>query len=52
MRRSLEMKRRPLSEADAGIIRLLGDDAAESVLEELPPGQRELVAEHVIQERP
>src|SRR5215210_8484275 len=40
MRRSLEMERRPVSEADAQMIRLLGDDAAESILAELPPGER------------
>ena len=52
MRRSLEMERRPVSEADAQMIRLLGDDAAESILAELPPGERDLIAEHVIGERP
>jgi RNA polymerase sigma factor (sigma-70 family) len=52
MRRSLEMERRPVSEADAEMIRVLGDDAAQSVLSELPPEQRRLVAAHVIDERP
>ena len=52
MRRSLEMERRPVSEADAEMIRMLGDDAARSVLSELPPEQRRLVAAHVIDERP
>jgi RNA polymerase sigma factor (sigma-70 family) len=52
MRRSLEMERRPVSEGDAEMIRMLGDDAAESVLSELPPEQRKLVAAHVIDERP
>ena len=52
MRRSLEMERRPVTEADAEMIRLLGDDAARSVLSELPPEQRRLVAAHVIDERP
>jgi RNA polymerase sigma factor (sigma-70 family) len=51
-RRSLEMERRPVSEADAEMIRMLGDDAARSVLSELPPEQRRLVAAHVIDERP
>ena len=32
MRRSLAMERRPVSDADAEMIRLLGDDAAQSVL--------------------
>ena len=52
MRRSLEMERRAVSEADAEMIRLLGDDAAESMLAELPPDQRELITGHVIEERP
>jgi RNA polymerase sigma factor (sigma-70 family) len=52
MRRSLEMERRPVSDADAEMIRMLGDDAARSVLSELPPEQRRLVAAHVIDERP
>jgi len=52
MRRSLAIERRPVSEVDAEMIRLLGDDAARSVLDELPPDQRRLVAAHVIDERP
>jgi RNA polymerase sigma factor (sigma-70 family) len=52
MRRSLEMERRDVSETDAEMIRMLGDDAAQSVLSELPPDQRGLVAAHVIDERP
>jgi RNA polymerase sigma factor (sigma-70 family) len=52
MRRSLEMERRRVSEADAEMIRLLGDDAAQSMLAELPPEQRALVAAHVVEERP
>ena len=52
MRRSLEMERRPVDEADAEMIRMLGDDAVRSVLSELPPDQRRLVASHVIDERP
>jgi RNA polymerase sigma-70 factor (ECF subfamily) len=51
-RRSLEMERRPVSEADAEMIRVLGDDTARSVLSELPPDQRALVRAHVIDERP
>ena len=31
---------------------MLGDDAVRSVLSELPPDQRRLVASHVIDERP
>jgi len=52
MRRSLEMERRPVTEADTEMIRVLGEDAARSVLSELPPEQRRLVAAHVIDERP
>ena len=52
MRRTLAMERRPVGEADAEMIRMLGDDAARSVLSELPPAQRRLVAAHVIDERP
>ena len=52
MRRSLEMERRRVSEADAEMIRMLGDDAAESILAELPPDQRGLIAAHVIDELP
>jgi RNA polymerase sigma-70 factor (ECF subfamily) len=52
MRRSLAIERRPLSDADAEMIRLLGDDAAQSVLEHLPPEQRAVVAAHVIDDRP
>jgi RNA polymerase sigma factor (sigma-70 family) len=52
MRRSLEIERRPVSEADKEMIRVLGDDAARAVLSELPPADRRLVAAHVIDERP
>ena len=52
MRRSLAIERRPVSEVDSEMIRMLGDDAARSVLDELPPDQRRLVAAHVIDERP
>jgi RNA polymerase sigma factor (sigma-70 family) len=52
MRRSLAMERRPVSEADAEMIRVLGEDAAQTMLAELPPDQRRLVAAHVIDERP
>ena len=51
-RRSLAMERREVSESDAEMIRLLGQDAARSVLSELPPEQRRVVAAHVIDERP
>ena len=51
-RRSLAIERRAVSEADAEMIRLLADDSARSVLSELPPEQRRIVAAHVIDERP
>ena len=51
-RRSLEMERRPITETDAEMIRMLGDDAVRSMLAELPPEQRRLVRAHVIDERP
>jgi len=51
-RRSLAIERREVSEADAEMIRLLADDSARSVLSELPPEQRRIVAAHVIDERP
>ena len=52
MRRRLQMERRPVTEADAEMIRMLGDDAARSMLAVLPPEQRGLVRAHVIDERP
>ena len=52
MRRSLAMERRAVSETDAEMIRVLGEDAAQTMLAELPPDQRRLVAAHVIDERP
>ena len=52
MRRRLQMQRRPVTEADAEMIRMLGDDAARSMLAVLPPEQRGLVRAHVIDERP
>jgi RNA polymerase sigma-70 factor, ECF subfamily len=52
IRRSLEIERRPISESDAEMIGMLGEDAARSVLAELPPEQRGLVVAHVVHERP
>lgn len=52
MRRSLAMERRDVSGSDAEMIWLLGEDAAVSMLAELPPDQRALIAAHVIDERP
>jgi RNA polymerase sigma-70 factor (ECF subfamily) len=51
MQRALAMERAPLSEADAEMIRLLGDDAAVAMLAELPPDQREAVTAHVVEDR-
>ena len=48
MRRSLEMEPRPLGEEDARMIRLLADDTATVLLEELPDEQRFAVAAHVV----
>ena len=41
----------PLSEQDAEMIRLLGDDAALAMLAELPRDQRDAVAAHVVDDR-
>jgi DNA-directed RNA polymerase specialized sigma24 family protein len=45
------MERPRLSESDAEMIRLLGDDAAVAMLAELPPDQREAVTAHVVEDR-
>jgi RNA polymerase sigma factor (sigma-70 family) len=50
MQRALSMERVPLSGEDADMIRLLSDDAALSLLAELPADQREAVAAHVIED--
>ena len=51
MQRALAMERVPLSEQDAEMIRLLGDDAALAMLAELPRDQRDAVAAHVVDDR-
>jgi RNA polymerase sigma-70 factor (ECF subfamily) len=48
MQRALVMERPRLNEEDAEMIRLLADDAALSLLAELPPEQRESVTAHVL----
>ena len=48
MQRALAMERVPLSGEDADMIRLLADDAALTLLAELPPDQRDAVAAHVL----
>jgi RNA polymerase sigma factor (sigma-70 family) len=51
MQRAVAMERPRLSESDAELIRLLGDDAAVTLLAELPRDQREAVAAHVVEDR-
>ena len=51
MRRSLEMERRPVSAEDTEMIRLLADDATGTLLADLPPGQRDAVVAHVVDDR-
>ena len=51
LQQALAMERVRLSEDDAGMIRLLGDDAALAMLAELPADQRDAVAAHVVDER-
>lgn len=51
VRRSLAMERRPVNAEDAGMIRLLGEETAITMLAELPPDQREAVAAHVVEDR-
>jgi len=48
MQRALAMERPRLSETDEEMIRLLADDAALSMLSELPADQREAVTAHVV----
>ena len=49
--RALAMERVALGAEDADMIRLLGDDAAVSLLVELPPDQREAIRSHVLDDR-
>jgi RNA polymerase sigma-70 factor (ECF subfamily) len=49
--RALAMERVPLGAEDAGMIRLLGDDAAVSLLLELPPDQRAAIRSHVVDDQ-
>lgn len=50
MQRALTMERVPLSGEDAEMVRLLADDAALSLLDELPPDQRDAVTAHVLED--
>jgi RNA polymerase sigma factor (sigma-70 family) len=49
--RALAMERVPLGSDDAEMIRLLGDDAAVSLLVELPPDQQTAIRSHVLEGR-
>ncbi len=51
MRCALAIEPRRVSEEDARLIALLGDDAATALLAELPADQREAVAAHVLHDR-
>ena len=51
VRRSLAIERRPVSEQDAEMIRLLADDTTVTLLEELPRDQRIAVSGHVVHGR-
>ena len=51
LQRALSMERPRLSDEDAEMIRLLADDAALSLLAELPPDQRDAVTAHVIDDQ-
>jgi RNA polymerase sigma factor (sigma-70 family) len=48
---ALAMERIPLAAEDAEMIRMLGDDAAVSLLVELPPDQRTAIRSHVLDGR-
>jgi RNA polymerase sigma-70 factor (ECF subfamily) len=51
MRRRLAMRTPRLTPEDGALIAVLGDDAASTLLEELPAEQREAVAAHVLDGR-
>jgi RNA polymerase sigma factor (sigma-70 family) len=51
MRRALAMERPRLSDQDAAMIGLLADAAAGTLLDGLPPDQRDAVRAHVVDER-
>jgi RNA polymerase sigma factor (sigma-70 family) len=50
-RRVLAMERVPLGSDDADMVRMLGDDAAVSLLVGLPAEQRSAIRAHVVEER-
>jgi RNA polymerase sigma factor (sigma-70 family) len=51
MRRRLGVERVPLGAEDAEMIRLLGDEVALQLVDELPPDQRDAVRAHVLEDR-
>ena len=51
VRRSLAMERRPLASEDAGVIRLLADETASTMLDDLPDEQRDAIVAHVVGDR-
>jgi RNA polymerase sigma factor (sigma-70 family) len=51
MRRRLGMERIPVGEEDVEMIVLLGRDAAFTLIDELPPEQRDAVRAHVLEDR-
>jgi RNA polymerase sigma-70 factor, ECF subfamily len=51
MRRRVAMRTPRVSDDDAAMIRLLADDAARTLLDELPAEQRQAVAVRVVDER-
>jgi RNA polymerase sigma-70 factor (ECF subfamily) len=52
MRRRIGMQRIDVSVEDVELITLLGRDAAFTLIDELPPDQRDAVREHVLDDRP
>ena len=52
MRRRLGMQRIEIGEEDVELITLLGRDAAFTLIDELPPEQRDAVRAHVLEDRP
>ena len=51
MRRRLGVERVPVGAEDAEMIRLLGEEVAFQLVEELPPAQRDAVRAHVLEDR-
>jgi RNA polymerase sigma-70 factor (ECF subfamily) len=51
VRRSLAMERRALGGEDARLIRMLADETATTLLDDLPGEQRDAIVSHVIEDR-